>query len=143
MHQSIETPTPQVLGKGRGFDIDPGQKASRPRPPEAEIEIKCPNTWGKKFKTNQHLLWKEISNVLLWVCEECILVTGTMLIKDTFFCSTTGIKYGQSTHYCSRPSDHKTVSATFKVKLTLLGGTYLYSIYESISPWGALKPGFH
>ena len=47
MHQSTETPTPQIPGKGGGFDIDPGQKTSRP--PEAEIEIKCPNTWGKKF----------------------------------------------------------------------------------------------
>ena len=28
MHQSIETPTLWVPGKGRGFDIDPGQKAS-------------------------------------------------------------------------------------------------------------------
>ena len=82
MHQSIETPTPQVPGKGRAFDIhvDPAQKASVPPPPEAEIEIKCPYTWGKKFKTIQHLLWKEISIVLLWVCEVCILVTGTMLM---------------------------------------------------------------
>ena len=48
MHQSIETPTPQVPEKGGGFDIDPGQKASRPPPREAEIEIKCPNTWGNK-----------------------------------------------------------------------------------------------
>ena len=53
MHQSIETPTPQVPEKGGVFDIDPGQKASRPPPPKAEIEIKCPNTWGKKFKTIQ------------------------------------------------------------------------------------------
>ena len=50
MHQSIETPIPQVPGKGGGFDIDPGQKASRTPPPEAEIEIKCPYNWGKKFK---------------------------------------------------------------------------------------------
>ena len=28
MHQSIETPTPWVPGKGRGFVIDPSQKAS-------------------------------------------------------------------------------------------------------------------
>ena len=80
MHQSIETPTHQVPGKGGGFEIDPGQKASIPPPPEAEIEIKCPYTLGKKFKTMQHLLWKEISNVLLWVGEVCILVTGKMLI---------------------------------------------------------------
>ena len=80
MHQSIKTPTPEVPGKGGGFDIDPGQKASKPPPPEVEIEIKCPYPWGKNFKTIQLLLWKEISNVLLWVCEVCILVTGTMLI---------------------------------------------------------------
>ena len=58
MHQSIEIPTPQVPGKGEGFDIDPGQKASIPPPPEGEIEIKCPYPWGKKFKTIQHLLWE-------------------------------------------------------------------------------------
>ena len=108
MHQSIETPTPQVPGKGGRFDIYPGQKTS----PEAEIEIKCPNAWGKKFKTIQHLLWKEISNVLLWVCEMCILVTGTMLIKDTFFVQL--FNMGKAPIF-----QNKTVSATFKVKLTL------------------------
>ena len=35
MHQSIEIPTPWVPGKGRGFDIDPGHKASISLPPEA------------------------------------------------------------------------------------------------------------
>ena len=66
-----------------GDDIDPCQKASIPPAPEAEIEIKCPYPWGKKFKTIQHLLWKKISNVLLWACEVFILVTDTMLIKNT------------------------------------------------------------
>jgi len=43
MHQSIETPTQLwVPGKGGGFDIDPGQKASISLPPEARVQIKCP-----------------------------------------------------------------------------------------------------
>ena len=42
MHQSIETPTPWVPGKGRGFDIDPSQKASISLPPEAGVQIKRP-----------------------------------------------------------------------------------------------------
>ena len=42
MHQSIETPTPWVPGKGRGFDIDPGQKASISLPPKARVQIKRP-----------------------------------------------------------------------------------------------------
>ena len=48
MHQSIETPTPWVPGKGRGFDIDPSQKASVSLPPDAGAQIKCPYPWGKK-----------------------------------------------------------------------------------------------
>ena len=42
MHQSIETPTPWVPGKGRGFDIDPGQKASISPPPKAGVQINRP-----------------------------------------------------------------------------------------------------
>ena len=42
MHQSIETPTPWVPGKGRGFDSDPGQKASISLLPEAGVQIKRP-----------------------------------------------------------------------------------------------------
>ena len=42
MHQSIETPTPWVSGKGRGFDSDPGQKASTSLLPEAGVQIKRP-----------------------------------------------------------------------------------------------------
>ena len=42
MQLSIETPTPQVSLLGGGFDIDRGQKASRPPTSEGEIEIKCP-----------------------------------------------------------------------------------------------------
>ena len=42
MHQSIETPTPWVPGKGRGFDIDPSQKASISLPPKARVQIKSP-----------------------------------------------------------------------------------------------------
>lgn len=37
MHQSIETPTLWVPGKGGGFDIDPSQKASISLPPEAIV----------------------------------------------------------------------------------------------------------
>ena len=48
MHQSIETPTPWVPGKGRGFDIDPGQKALISLPPKARVQIKRPYPWGKK-----------------------------------------------------------------------------------------------
>ena len=48
MHQSIETPTPWVPGKGRGFDIDPGQKASISLTPKARVQIKRPYPWGKK-----------------------------------------------------------------------------------------------
>ena len=48
MHQSIETPTPWVPGKGRGFDSDPGQKASISLLPEAGVQIKRPYPWGKK-----------------------------------------------------------------------------------------------
>jgi len=42
MHQSIETPTLWDQGKGRGFDIDPGQKASISLPPEARVQTKRP-----------------------------------------------------------------------------------------------------
>ena len=79
----LKPPPPRYRGRVGDLTYSLVKKTS----PEAEIEIKCPNAWGKKFKTIQHLLWKEISNVLLWVCEMCIFVTGTMLIKDTF-CST-------------------------------------------------------
>ena len=49
MHQSIETPTPWVPRKaGRGFDIDPSQKASISLPPNARVQIKRPYPWGKK-----------------------------------------------------------------------------------------------
>ena len=48
MHQSIETPTLWVPGKGRGFDIDPSQKASISLPPEARVQIKRPYPWGNK-----------------------------------------------------------------------------------------------
>ena len=42
MHQSLETPTPWVPGKGRGFDIDPGQKASISLLPGAGAQVKRP-----------------------------------------------------------------------------------------------------
>ena len=42
MHQSTETPIPWVPGKGRGFDIDPGQKALISLPPKARVQIKRP-----------------------------------------------------------------------------------------------------
>jgi len=48
MHQSIETPTLWVPGKGRGFDIDPGQKASISSLPEARVQIKRPYPLGNK-----------------------------------------------------------------------------------------------
>ena len=50
MYQSIETPTPWVPGKGRGFDIDPGQKASISLPLKARVQIKRPYPWGKNDK---------------------------------------------------------------------------------------------
>ena len=37
MHQSVETPSLWVPGKGSGFDIDPGQKAAISVPPEARV----------------------------------------------------------------------------------------------------------
>ena len=48
MHQSIETLTLWVPRKGRGIDIDPGQKASITQPPEARVQIKRSYPWGKK-----------------------------------------------------------------------------------------------
>ena len=42
MHQSIETPTPWVPGKGRGFDSDPSQKASISLPPKARSSDQKP-----------------------------------------------------------------------------------------------------
>ena len=69
MHQSIETPTPWVPGKGMGFDIDLGQKVSMSLPPEAVVQIKRPYPWGKKvqtiksFKEKQMHLNGEILNV--------------------------------------------------------------------------------
>ena len=51
MHQSIETPTPRVPGKGGGFDIGSGQKASISLPPEAGVQIKRHYPWGKKADT--------------------------------------------------------------------------------------------
>ena len=56
MHQSIETPTLWVPGKGRGFDIDPGQKASISLPPEARVQIKRPFPWGNQ---NENISFKE------------------------------------------------------------------------------------
>ena len=62
MHQSIKTPTPWVPGKGRGFYIDPSQKASISLPPEVRVQIKCPYPCGKKdeniksFKKKRHVL---------------------------------------------------------------------------------------
>ena len=73
MHQSIETPTLWVPGKGRGFDIDPGQKASISLPPEARVQIKRPYPWGNKDENNKvshfpsHLL-KRAEN--LWVVQK-------------------------------------------------------------------------
>ena len=61
MHQSIETLTPWVLGKGRGFDIDAGQKALISLPSEARVQINCPNPLGdkeeniKSFKKKRHV----------------------------------------------------------------------------------------
>ena len=48
MHQSIKIPTLWVPGKGRGFDIDPAQKASIFLPAEARVQIKRPYPWGNK-----------------------------------------------------------------------------------------------
>ena len=48
MHQSIETLTLWVPRKGRGIDIDPGQKASISLPPEVRVQIKRPYPWGNK-----------------------------------------------------------------------------------------------
>ena len=50
---SIETPTPWVLGKGRGFDIDPGQKASISLHPEARVQIKRPYPESRKMKISK------------------------------------------------------------------------------------------
>ena len=60
MHQSIETPTLQFPEKGGEFDINPGQKASRPPPPEAEMEIKFPYTWVRNFKQSNIYYGKKI-----------------------------------------------------------------------------------
>ena len=72
MHQSIETSTPWVPGKGRGFDIDPGQKASISLPPKARVQIKRPYPWGKKdeniktFKKKEMRLNGEIFQVYMY-----------------------------------------------------------------------------
>ena len=60
MHQSIETPTPWVPGKGRGFDIDPGQKASISLPPEARVQINSPTPEGRKMKISRVSRKKDI-----------------------------------------------------------------------------------
>ena len=57
MHQSIETPTLWVPGKGRGFDTDPGQKASISLPPEARVQIKRPYPCGNKDEKYQNPLY--------------------------------------------------------------------------------------
>ena len=71
MHQSIETPTLWVPGKGRGFDIDPGQKASISLPPEARVQIKRPSPWGNKdenikFQKKEACIWTENFSNFTW-----------------------------------------------------------------------------
>ena len=60
MHQSIETLTPWVLGKGRGFDINPGQKALISLPPEARVQINCPNPLGNKEENIKSFKKKDV-----------------------------------------------------------------------------------
>jgi len=49
-----------VLGRGRGFDIDPGQKASVSLPPEARVQIKRPSPSGEKVETVKSFKKKEM-----------------------------------------------------------------------------------
>ena len=54
MHQSIETPTLWVPGKGGGFDIDPSQKASISLPPEAiKFRSNAPTPEATKMKISK------------------------------------------------------------------------------------------
>ena len=72
MHQSIETPTLWVPGKGRGFGIDPGQKASISLPPKARVQIDAPTPAARKMKISklsrkkEMCLNKEIFQVYLY-----------------------------------------------------------------------------
>ena len=60
MHQSIETPTPWVSGKGRGFDIDPGQKASISLPLRLEFRSIAPTPAARKMKVSKLSRKKEM-----------------------------------------------------------------------------------
>jgi len=53
MHQSIETPTLWVPGKGRGFDIDPGQKASISLPLRLDFRSNAPTPEATKMKISK------------------------------------------------------------------------------------------
>ena len=63
MHQSIETPTLWVPGKGRRFDFDLGQKASISLPPEARVQIKRPYPWGNKDEKKTCIWTENFSNL--------------------------------------------------------------------------------
>ena len=78
MHQSIENPTLWVSGKGRGFDIERGQKASISLRPEARVQIKHPYPWGNKDENikvsrrqdmylNGELFYFTCTSVQLWL----------------------------------------------------------------------------
>ena len=47
-------------GQGRGFDIDPSQKASISLPPEVRVQIKRPYPWGKKDENIKSFKKKEM-----------------------------------------------------------------------------------
>ena len=51
MHQSIETPTPWVLGKGRGFYIDPVKR--HPYPLRLEFRSNSPTPEARKMKISK------------------------------------------------------------------------------------------
>ena len=71
--------TPWVQGKDRGFDTDPGQKASISLPPKARVQIKRPYPWGKEdeniktFKEKDMYLNGEIFQVYMY--KYAVLIT--------------------------------------------------------------------
>ena len=73
---TLKPPTLWDPGKGRGFDIDPGQKASISLPPEGRVQTKHPYPWEIfKFTCS--------CNVTVLIIP-VIIITTVILHSDTF-----------------------------------------------------------
>ena len=139
MHQSIETPTPQVPGKGRGFDIDPGQKAAGPPPLFQQFRIGVSINQGSQtltlFKIRKlrfdtllkaHTSYKGPFKMALLNLKTCIQACSTVLINRIFFILCIGIS-----------KDHNTKKDTLSTSKTLpywAAHTYIAYIKRVLPP---------